>query len=244
MQQILHQLRSGGDAEFRSIEDVVPWLELPHRGTSWQEQLSGFERMPDPRIFKTHCSYGQTPWTGWARFIVISRDPRDCCVSHYHHVLNLTNATRKAGHVTLPESFEQFLHAWTRDGTWFRHTSSWWRHVGDRNVLWLRYEDLVTDLDTALDRILNFLNWSVTTSQRDRITRYCSFAWMQEHCVKFTPSDSQGRPVFRGTGLLRKGIIGDHSSTMSAAQSEIILQLARKTLKPDCLALLGLGEPA
>ena len=27
MQQILHQLRTGGDESFSSIDDVVPWLE-------------------------------------------------------------------------------------------------------------------------------------------------------------------------------------------------------------------------
>ena len=30
MQQILHQLRTGGDMEFREITEVVPWIELAH----------------------------------------------------------------------------------------------------------------------------------------------------------------------------------------------------------------------
>ena len=30
MQQIVHQLRTGGDMEFREITEVVPWIELAH----------------------------------------------------------------------------------------------------------------------------------------------------------------------------------------------------------------------
>ena len=36
MQQILHQLRAGGDDCFESIDRVVPWLEKPQRDKSWQ----------------------------------------------------------------------------------------------------------------------------------------------------------------------------------------------------------------
>lgn len=34
MQQILHQLCSGGDDSFLSIDDVVPWLEIMHKDKS------------------------------------------------------------------------------------------------------------------------------------------------------------------------------------------------------------------
>ena len=30
VQQIVHQLRTGGDMEFREITEVVPWIELAH----------------------------------------------------------------------------------------------------------------------------------------------------------------------------------------------------------------------
>ena len=39
MQQILHQLRTGGDTTFASIDDVVPWLEIQREGKSWQKIL-------------------------------------------------------------------------------------------------------------------------------------------------------------------------------------------------------------
>ena len=67
MQQILHQLKTGGDPGFADIDQVVPWLELPRRGMSWRELLDKYEQLSDPRIFKTHCTFPQTPGTGTAR---------------------------------------------------------------------------------------------------------------------------------------------------------------------------------
>ena len=64
MQQILHQLRSGGDPSFDSIDNVVPWLELPRDNMSVQNTIDRYESISNPRLFKTHCTYEQTPGTG------------------------------------------------------------------------------------------------------------------------------------------------------------------------------------
>jgi hypothetical protein len=34
MQQILYQMRSGGNTDFDNIDTVVPWLERPRKGKS------------------------------------------------------------------------------------------------------------------------------------------------------------------------------------------------------------------
>ncbi|MDH5649392.1 MAG: sulfotransferase domain-containing protein, partial [Gammaproteobacteria bacterium] len=107
MQQILHQLRTGGDESFDFINQVVPWLELPREGFSHQERLEQFESMPDPRIFKTHCTYEQTPGVDICRIILTTRDPRDCCISFYHHVMNMTDEARRRSGLKWPVSFDQ-----------------------------------------------------------------------------------------------------------------------------------------
>src|SRR5688500_6446024 len=85
MQNILHQLRTGRDEGFAWTSDGVPWLGL------WRPRKNRnevFEAMPAPRLFKSHCISTQSPGTDTAKFIVVSRDPRECCVSQYHHNLN------------------------------------------------------------------------------------------------------------------------------------------------------------
>jgi hypothetical protein len=54
VQQICHQLRTGGDMEFEEISQVVPWIELARD----QGQDLEAEQVVPPRCFKTHCWYG------------------------------------------------------------------------------------------------------------------------------------------------------------------------------------------
>lgn len=53
MQQIVHQLRTGGDGdmEFDEISCVVPWIELA--GDLGQDLDA--EQRKNPRCYKTHC---------------------------------------------------------------------------------------------------------------------------------------------------------------------------------------------
>lgn len=242
MQQILHQLRSGGDESFCSIDDVVPWLELPREGKSWQQVLAAYEQLPDPRIFKTHCTYEQTPGVETVKIILTSRNPGDCCVSFYHHIMDMTEDARMQHQIKTPISFDAYFEQWLESEVWFRNIKSWWPHFNDSNVLWLRYEDLVEDFQMGIDCLLDFLGWSISAAQRDRITRNCSFQWMKTHVDKFARHDHRNTPIFRKGGFIRKGTVGDHKSLMSAAQARRIADKAQSYLDPDCVQFLQLGN--
>jgi hypothetical protein len=242
MQQILHQLRSGGDATFSSIDEVVPWLELPRSGKTAMEILDDFEAIKDPRLFKTHCTYEQTPGVYTARIILSSRDPRDCCVSYYHHVMDMTDAARARIGTDRHKSFDDVFEAWLSYAGWYRNIQGWWPHSNDDNLLWLRYEDMKQDLPGSIDRILGFLGWDVTDEQRNRAIEYSSFDWMKAHADKFTRQLAMGKPAFKPGGLIRKGQVGGHRTQLSAEQEQRILAKAREMLTPDCLAFLGIDR--
>jgi hypothetical protein len=239
MQNILHQLRSGGDPSFDNIDRVVPWLELPRDGLDHEAVLEGYEAIESPRIFKTHCTFEQTPGNDIARIILSSRDPRDCMVSFYHHVMDMTDAARAHGHFEDLKSFDDVFERWMSFGAWFRNVQSWWPHVHDDNVLWLRYEDMKQAIDPCVDRILQFLDWHITPAQRNAVNEYISFDWMKAHSDKFI-MDHRGEPLFRPGGFIRKGQIGDHKQQLSKVQEQQILDRARKMLADDCLDFLGL----
>lgn len=240
MQQILHQLRSGGDDSFESIFDVVPWIEYPNPERDWRTRIAAFERLPDPRIFKTHCTRQQTPGADIVRIVLTSRDPRDCCVSMYHHQMNLSDAARATFDLAAPASFDEFFDRWMGFGAWYRNVASWWPHRGDPNVLWLRYEDLVDDLEQGIDRLLPFLGWRLDPAARARVLEYCSFAWMKRHSDRFTTRLPSGELSFKPKSFIRKGAIGDHEGRLSPAQAQQIIERARRELPPDCVSFLGL----
>ncbi len=240
MQQILHQLRSGGDEGFESIFDVVPWIEFPNPRRSWQDRLEEFERLPDPRIFKTHCTYEQTPGVDTVRIVLTSRDPRDCCVSMYHHQMNLTDEARAEMNFPPPASFDEFFERWMEFGAWYRNVASWWPHRNASNLLWLRYEDLIADPGAGIDRLLVFLGWRLAPEARARVLEYCSFAWMKRHSDRFTTRLPSGRLSFRPRSFIRKGRAGDHAGQLSESQARAIIERARRELDPACVAFLGL----
>ena len=240
MQQILYQIVSGGDDGFSSIYDVVPWLECPRRYQSREETLQEYEALDDPRIFKTHCTYEQTPGRDAVRIMLTSRDPRDCCISFYHHIMDMTEEGRAITGIDAPASFDEFFAAWMAFGAWFRNVQGWWPHRNAANLLWLRYEDMKVDLEKALDRILAFLGLRLTPAQRVRVLDHCSFAWMKQNAARFTRVSDWGGSLFKPGGFIRKGQVGRERGMLSAEQEQQILDRCASMLEPECLDFLGL----
>lgn len=244
MQQILHQLRTGGDPEFTDIDEVVPWLERRRPGRTWRRVLEAFEAIPDPRVFKTHCTWEQTPGRDTARLILTLRDPRDCCVSFYHHLMDMSDTTLAASGHRRPASLEAHVDEWLAFGAWFRNVTSWWPQRGRENVLILRYLDLKADLPGSLGRIADFLGWRLSPAALERVAEYSGFPWMKANSHRFVGRNPDGSPMFRPGGFIRKGEAGDHKAHLSPAQEARILDRCRAELPADCLAYLGLAGGA
>ena len=240
MQQILYQIKSRGNPDFNYIDEVIPWLELPHTNYSWQESLEKYQQLEAPRIFKTHCTYSQTPHPDRVSIILSSRDPRDCCVSFYHHFMSMKQSALDLLGVQRPRTFDEYFEEWMSFGAWFRNVASWWPHKNDNNVLWFRYEDMVKDLSGTVDKILDFLGWSLATEEKASVLEYSSFTWMKKHNDKFAARFDSGESMFEPDGFIRKGQIGDHKTLMTLQHEEQILERAKQELPEDCIKFLGL----
>lgn len=86
MQQMVHQLRTGGDDAFDEIGEVVPWIELAH---DLGQDIHGEHRF-SPRVFKTHAWFHSLNPGG--KRIVVLRHPTDVAVSFYHFFANVRSA--------------------------------------------------------------------------------------------------------------------------------------------------------
>lgn len=79
MQQILHQIRTGGDENFSDIYDVSPYIPLIGQKSTCDLNE---DHVAEPRIFKSHAHYDDIPKIeGVTRFVVIVRDPYDAQLS-------------------------------------------------------------------------------------------------------------------------------------------------------------------
>jgi hypothetical protein len=241
MQQILYQMRSGGDTDFDNIDTVVPWLERPRKGKSWRQVLDDYDALPRPRLFKTHCTAEQTPGIGTASIILTMRDPRDCCVSFYHHLMNMTDSARDmAGHQR-PASFAAHVDTWLKFAAWFRNVKSWWPYRDHEKVLLLRYQDLKRDLGAVVDQIAAFLGWVLTPEQKAKVLEYSSFDWMKAHDEKFSRQTESGEASFKPGRFIRQGKVGAYRELITPALEKKIFDRAHAELEPECLRFLGIG---
>lgn len=238
MQQILYQMRSGGDPEFENIDAVVPWLERPRDGKSWQQVLAYYDTLPKPRLFKTHCTAEQTPGIGTASIILTVRDPRDCCVSFYHHILNMTDSALENTGLKRPQTFAAHVDNWLESAAWYRNVKSWWPQRDNEKVLILRFQDLKHDLAGGMDKIAAFLGWELTAEQKAKALEYSSFEWMKAHDEKFSQQAGTRNPAFKPGQFIRQGKVGSYKELVTPELEQKILNRARAELEPECLRFL------
>ena len=194
LQQMVHQLRTGGDMEFAEISEVVPHVELAH---DTHQDLHA-EQKAFPRCYKTHCWYDHCPKGG--RYIVCLRDP---CAVAYSFFCFLNGWAFQPGEVSLEEFIREF---WLAHGvpqskmqepSYFHHLVSWWPHRNDPNVLLLFFEDLKEDLDSAVRAVAEFMGVNDEGHIQVALER-STFSFMKQHEDKF---DEKLLKVFRNVAL-------------------------------------------
>ncbi len=89
MMNIVHQLRSGGDADFADVYLEVPWLEfVPGPEAAVEDLVAAFDAMPRDRrrAMKTHSAPGDLPYQAPGsgidvRYVVVARNPDEAVAS-------------------------------------------------------------------------------------------------------------------------------------------------------------------
>ncbi|XP_037275794.2 sulfotransferase ssu-1 [Rhipicephalus microplus] len=149
LQHIAINVLSGGSLTPDEVERVRNSTYLEFIGAE------GARRLKRPVPIKTHLPFDKQPHSANAKYIYVTRNPYDCCVSFYHHCKGLPWYRFTGG------SFDNFVDAFVRGkvtyGDYFDHLLSWYDHRNDPNVLFLTYEDLKKDPTTSVLRIADFL---------------------------------------------------------------------------------------
>ena len=181
LQQMAHQLRTGGDMEFAEINEVIPFLEVAH--DLHQDLLA--EQKAFPRCYKTHCWYDHCPKGG--RYIVCLREP---CAVAYSFFNFLKGWSFQPGEVSVADFLKVY---WLNRGvpqsklqepSYFHHLASWWPHRNDPNVLLLFFEDLKEDLETGVRAVAEFMG--ITDERHIQVAlERSSFSYMKQHEDKF-----------------------------------------------------------
>lgn len=152
------------------------------------EKFNQFDRMPSPRIFKTHLPAFLLPkdtWTAKSKIIYIARNPKDVIVSFYYMVRN--NAFQYKG--TLEQLAQYYRKNEGFGAPFFDHIFSFWQLRKLDHILFLTYEDFLADPFGGVKKISEFLECSYDDNQLKQLTEFVSFDNLRKHRLENRPAD-------------------------------------------------------
>lgn len=114
----------------------------------------GARSMPRPGAIRTHLPFHKMPFSPLAKYVFITRNPYDTCVSYYHHTKRLPTYLFEDG--TFDELFDMFVQGNVDFGDYFDHLLSWYAHRNDPNVLFITYEELKKDTAGWIVKMADF----------------------------------------------------------------------------------------
>ena len=190
--ELLKNIRQFPEKQFFKdiIDDFSNFDEIKSNWITAQEKINLSQ---DLRIFKTHqgkYTLGEHNFTNdenTLAVIYIVRDPRNLVNSISHH-FNFT--LDKACEFLLSPEIIGNGKSWEEKkdgmynllGKWNDHYRSW--TVNKENLLLIKYEDLVKDVDTQMNRIINFLKkyttFDTNTDKNKNIIKTTSFENLQD----------------------------------------------------------------
>jgi len=213
MQQIVHQLRTGGDMDFSEITGVVPWIE-----TAFDMGLDlEAEQKAKPRAYKSHLSWDNVP--KGCRYIVIVREPKDIAVSLYRFS---EGWFFEPGSISFADYVRrEVLEEDPGRGLW-GHLASWWPHRNDPGTMFLTYEDMKADPAGVVRRVARFMNIDRASPAIDVAIERSSLAYMQahahffdDHLLRQARDAIAGLPPDGESHKVRTGEVGGHRAMMS-----------------------------
>ncbi len=113
-------------------------------------------------------------------------------------------------------------------GSWFRHVRGWTAHEGRSNVLVIRYEQLISDMEATARRLALFCGFDISEETLPRILERCSFAFMKAHEDKFDHiTDILFEKGFVKGAFIREGKIGRGAEQLTEEQGILFDNAAR-----------------
>ena len=151
LQNIVWLIVHNGESFQGNMKKSIPMLEFD--GCEFTEAI---DDSVYPRIIKTHFPYSMTPQNPNAKYIYITRNPKDALVSYYYHVKGFPQFYFSPD-VTINDVFPLFISGKIEFNSYFDHVAEWYLKRNEANVLFLLYEDLKRDSKSNVIKIARFL---------------------------------------------------------------------------------------
>lgn len=216
-QNILHLMLNKGEPlkSSKKICEVIPHLE--------DDGKEAVLALTKPRVIKTHLPYGMLPKSKDAKYIFVTRNPKDCCVSFFYHTKGFAKHYQFADG-KFDDYFELFLAGEVDFGDYFDNLLSYLPHKNESNMLFLLFEEMKRDVGECIKKIGEFLGEPFCQASEDpavlqKVVEACQFKVM-----KATPSLWSSEQIKGSPGFIRKGEVGDWRRHFSDEQAALLDQ--------------------
>jgi hypothetical protein len=163
-----------------------------------------------------------------AKIVYVARNPKDVAISTYFH-----DQSKSGYEGTWEEHFQLFLQGNVGFGSYFDHVLPWWQaSQNNKNILFLKYEDMKHDHIGNVTRLASFLDLQADSQLIDRVVALSSFQSMTSNQTTNFDWIPQRADVPRH---FRKGDIGDWRNHFSSEQSQQMDALFLEKLKGTAL---------
>jgi len=207
------------------------------------------------RHFKTHLPFSYAPYSEKAKYLHVTRNPWDVCISYFNMLKQMPQFYGfKDG--TFDEFFADFIKGHNDSGSFFDHLAGWHAQRDKRNILFLRYEQLKQDHRGSLVQIAKFLGPPYSDAASDpamveKILHLTSFDYMKNlpfvlpssfEVIKRTGVINVGKRLelvdtgdYKRVDFFKVGKVGYGKEIYTDSQKEIMNQTIREKLSafPD-----------
>ncbi|XP_048869103.1 sulfotransferase 1C1-like isoform X2 [Brienomyrus brachyistius] len=231
-QEIVDLLLHNGDAEACRRANVavrIPFLEIIS-SPPFPSGLDLLNKMNPPRVIKTHLPIQLVPegfWKNKCKVIYVARNAKDNLVSYYH--FDRMNQAQPD-----PGPWDGYIHKFMKGklawGSWYDHVKGYWEEREKRNILYLFYEDMKENPRREVERIMKYLDLSLSDDVIGSIVELTSFKAMKDNPMTnytFLPEifDNSVSP------FMRKGEVGDWASHFSSEQLQLFEEDYERQMK-------------
>lgn len=176
------------------------------------QKFQDYEEQKDPRVFGTHLTCNLIPksfFENQNKLILVFRNPKDTAVSYYHfHQTNPGLVNYKSWN----DFFPKFMAGEVCWGSFFDYAVEWEKHIDDKNLLVVTYEELKQNLCEGVKGLASFLGLSLNEEQIQSITKRGDFQAMKSKSEEKNPSIAN---IF-----YRKGEVGDWKNYFTETQNQ------------------------
>ncbi|XP_003738074.1 sulfotransferase 1C4 [Galendromus occidentalis] len=205
------------DGDMSTVKDQCPYLEL-----------FGTGNLKPGSFYKIHLPFNSETFNPNARYVFVTRNPRDVAVSYYHFTAIIPPGIPGVpkGAYWFPRYAELFLRGEVWHGCYMKYHRDWLKglreHGKPENVLILVYEKMKKDPRGELIRIANFLGGRAAElvkdekvvetilertsvdSMKESVNKSAASLFKKMNVAVDTPNDS--------VEFVRKGVVGDHAN--------------------------------